>query len=123
MRGLPRASMHELSIATSVIDTLRAEAAKVPGRRILGLKMRIGALTALDEDSFRFGMEALVRDTELEGLKLEVEHCPRRQRCEPCGNEFNVQEYELGCPACGSVVTSTISGDELDISWVEVEDA
>ncbi len=56
------------------------------------------------------------------GLKLEVEYVAPRGRCRDCKREFEVRNYELLCPACGSLVTDRISGDELEFIYLEIEE-
>lgn len=115
--------MHELGIASSVIDAVRAEVAARPGRRALAVGLRIGELAGVDPESLRFGFDCLIKDTDLEPLRLEIEHVGRRQRCLDCQNSFDVDRYTLECPACGSLRGECLSGDELDIAYLEMEEA
>jgi hydrogenase nickel incorporation protein HypA/HybF len=114
--------MHELSIAQSVLEAVRAEAARRPGARVCKVGLRVGELAGLEPEALRFGFEVLVRGTDLEPLQLEIEHCPQRQRCPQCGNEFNVRDYEVTCPKCGTAGTVCIGGDELEIAYLEIEE-
>jgi len=113
--------MHEMSIAYSVLEKVRTELACRPGVRPEKVGLRIGELSGIDCDSLRFCFEALVKDTELNSLRLDLEMCPRRHRCPQCGREFTVEHYELRCPACGAEETEFISGDQLEIAYLEVE--
>jgi hydrogenase nickel incorporation protein HypA/HybF len=114
--------MHELSIAQSVLEAVRAEADRRPGMRICKVGLRVGELAGLDPEALQFGFEILVRESEFKSLQLEIEHCPRRQRCPQCGNAFTPREYELACPACGAARTECIGGDELEIAYLEIEE-
>jgi hydrogenase nickel incorporation protein HypA/HybF len=115
--------MHELSIAASVIDTIRAEMQSRPGVRLLGVGLRIGELAGVDPDSLRFGFEALVSGTDLDPLRIDIEHVPRRHLCQICRAEFTIVNYMTICPTCSSPKTRCISGDELDIAYLEVDEA
>ncbi len=66
--------MHEVGIAASVIDAVRAQVARQPGKRASVVGVRIGALAGVDGESLRFGFDALVRDSDVEPLRLEIEH-------------------------------------------------
>ncbi len=114
--------MHEMGIANSVIEAVRKEAARYPGTVPCKVGVRIGEMTALDQEALRFCFEALTRETSLESLQLEVEMCPRRHRCSACGREFVVLEYDFACPQCGNLATECISGDELELAYLEVEE-
>src|SRR5512135_2534449 len=97
--------MHEMGIANSVLIAVRAEAARYPGCVPQTVGLRVGELAAIDADALRFCFEALIKDTDLASLKLEIELCPRRDRCRSCGQEFIVRNYEWRCP-CGSEMES-----------------
>ena len=114
--------MHEMGIASSVLEAVRRELRAHAGARPRAVALRIGALAAVDPESLRFCFEALACDTELASLRLEIEFCPRRHRCPDCAREFLVQDYDLRCPACGCAVTRCIGGDELDLAYLEVEE-
>ena len=114
--------MHELSIAQSVLEAVRAEAGRRPGVRVCKVGLRVGELAGLDPEALRFGFEVLVRGTELEALQLEIEYCPRRQRCPQCRNEFVARDYDIACPGCGAARTECIGGDELEITYLEIEE-
>lgn len=113
--------MHEMSIALLVIDSVRKEAAKHPDSRPRRIGLRIGALTAIDAEALEFCWRALLRGTDLQGLALAIEHCPRRHRCLNCGTEFEVANYDLHCPECGELRGECIAGDELEIAYLELD--
>ena len=113
--------MHEIGIANSILDAVRAEAALHPGGEPRKVAVRIGELAAIDADALQFAFEVLTRDTDLDSLELEIEICPRRQRCS-CGFEFNVSGYELQCPQCGERRSQCISGDQLELAYLEIEE-
>lgn len=115
--------MHEVGIAASVLEAVRAEVAQRPGSRALVVGLRIGELAGVDPDSLRFGFDALVKDSDLEPLALEVEYVARSQRCLDCQLEFAADRYTLACPGCDSLRTECIAGDELDIVWIRMEEA
>jgi len=113
--------MHEMGIANSILEAVASEMRRHRETRATKVGVRIGELTAVDAESLRFCFEALSRDTDLEGLQLEIELCPRRHRCDPCGQTFSVRDYDFACPQCGTMETKYVSGDELELAYVEVE--
>jgi len=114
--------MHEMGIANSILEAVATELRRYPGARASKVGVRIGELAAIDADSLRFCFDALARDTDLEGLQLQIEACPRRHRCDPCSETFDVHDYEFACPKCGSMQTKFVSGDELELAYLEVEE-
>ena len=114
--------MHELSIANSILDAVRAEAARRPGARLLKVGVRVGELSGVEPDALSFSFEALVQGSNLDPLQLEIETCPRHQRCPECGRSFRVHDYDITCPDCGEERTRCVSGDELDLAYIEIEE-
>lgn len=114
--------MHELGIANAVIGVVRAEAARRPGTRPVRVGLRVGELAGVDPDALSFCFESLLCDTDLRSLALEVETVRRRHRCSLCRAEFDVVEYNTACPACGTASTVCIAGEELLLSYLEMED-
>jgi hydrogenase nickel incorporation protein HypA/HybF len=114
--------MHELTLASSVLAAIQAEAAKRPGARLRQVGLRVGELAGVDPEALQFAFEVLVQGTELEPLAIEIETCPRRQRCPQCGREFVVTDSSLACPGCGQPRTDLCGGDELDLVYLEVDE-
>lgn len=114
--------MHELSIASSILETVREQAARRPGARFVKVGLRVGELSGVDGEALAFGFQALVKDTEWKTLKLEIEPCPRRHRCPHCKQEFRVVDFQVACPNCGEQHTTCVGGDELDIAYLELEE-
>lgn len=114
--------MHEMGIASSILDGVAAEVRRRPGSRPVKVGVRIGQLAGLDPDALRFAFEALTLDTPLAGLELDIEYRAPRSRCRECAREFEVRNFELLCPACGSLNAEVISGDELEFAYLEVDE-
>jgi len=123
MAALQGAIVHEVGIAVSILESVEAEARRRPDTRFAALGVRIGELSNVDRDALSFAFDALTRKTALENLRLEIEWCPRRQKCLNCEEEFRVCEFDLNCPKCGGNKTSCIGGTELDIAYLELEES
>lgn len=80
--------MHELGIAASVLDAVRAELALHPGARATRAGLRLGEFAGVDRKSLTFCFEALVRGTDLDPLSLDIEFRPR-------GRELDLAFLEL----------------------------
>jgi hydrogenase nickel incorporation protein HypA/HybF len=120
--GATEGIMHEMGIANSVLEAVRTEMIRHPGMYPCKVGVRIGEMSAIDQDALRFCFEAIVRETDLESLELAVEICPLRYRCPACERDFVVRDYDSRCPQCASLETKCISGDELELAYLEVEE-
>jgi hydrogenase nickel incorporation protein HypA/HybF len=110
-----------MSIALSLVDVIRAELAPRGNPRLARVGLRIGEMAGVQADALRFSFEIIVKDTELEQAELDIEHVPLTYRCAACAREFPVDRYEMNCPACGSGDTTAVAGEELHLSYLEVE--
>ena len=113
--------MHEMGIATSVLDAAQREAERHPGSKVMKVGVRVGEWSGVDPDSLRFCFEALVVGCDSTPT-LDIEFRPRQNRCPSCGNVFALKEYLNDCPNCGAVTTEPVSGDELELAYVELEE-
>ena len=111
-----------MGIANSVLEAVRTEMSLHPGTCPCKVGVRIGEMAAIDQDALRFCFEAIVLETDLESVELAIEFCPRRHRCQICGHDFVVRDYASRCPQCASLETTCISGDELELAYLEVEE-
>lgn len=114
--------MHELGIANSVVEAVRAEALRHPHARPRRVGVRLGEWAGVDADALRFCFEVLVRDSDLGEVSIDIDNVPRRNRCSACLEDFLVIEYETHCPRCGAAATETVTGHELELAFVELED-
>lgn len=113
--------MHELSIAQSIVDTVVSQAEEHQAARVLCVRLRIGELSAIVEDSLAFSFEMVARDTRAEGARLEIETVPWQVRCTECRIIYRVSDAIPNCPACKHVGGETVSGRELQIVEMDVE--
>ncbi len=119
--------MHEVGIANSILEASHEEMERHPGQKLIGIGVRIGVLSGVDVDALRFAFECLTAETEDEDVVFTTERCPRVNRCDDCGHEFTspvtAPFTDAPCPRCSSAKTSFVSGDQLDIAFVEVEES
>ena len=114
--------MHEIGIAAAIIEAGQTEASRRPGSKLLRIGVRIGVLSGVDSDALKFAFSALVAGTELDLLEFEIENRQRRNTCRKCGVSFESAVCEAPCPHCTSEDTFLVGGDELELSYVEVEE-
>ncbi len=110
--------MHELSVANAVLDTVLKHA---QDRRVKTVRLQIGPLRQVVPASLRFYFEIVARDSAAEGARLELLDTELRLRCEACGHEWAPEWALFRCPECASPNTTVLSGEELQVDYIEVE--
>ncbi len=111
-----------MSIAAAVLDAVRAETERRPGSRVSRAGLRIGELSGVQPDALQFCLEALVSGTDMEPLAFDFELLPWTRQCKQCGQTYRVVDYQPACAACGSNDTEAAGGDEMELSYVELEE-
>jgi hydrogenase nickel incorporation protein HypA/HybF len=115
--------MHELAVAQGLLDIVEQEARPYGGARVIRVQIRIGKLSTVVPDALRFAFEAVTRGGIAEGASLEIEEVPLAIRCHVCEKDFIVEEDPfMICPQCGAADVEMISGRELEIRSMEIED-
>ena len=67
--------MHEMGIASSVLEAVHKESRRHPGCRATKVGLRIGEYAGVDQESLRFCFEVLSRDSN-QALDLEIDFRP-----------------------------------------------
>jgi hydrogenase nickel incorporation protein HypA/HybF len=112
--------MHEISIASSIVETVLREIARKQLPPVQTIAVRIGALSCVDPEALRFGFDSIIPDTPLAKTKLDIEFVPVQGKCRACGREFAVEDFVFACPLCQSGQIEVTRGEELDIAYLEV---
>jgi hydrogenase nickel incorporation protein HypA/HybF len=116
--------MHELSIVASIVDSVTESLAPYPGARVVEVRLRVGALASVIEDSLQFCYGIATEDTRLAGSRLVVTVLPVIVNCGACGGEGAIESLQsFRCPTCGEPADDVRQGRELEIEAIEIEDA
>jgi hydrogenase nickel incorporation protein HypA/HybF len=111
--------MHEFSIASAVVATAVKHAG---GRRVNVVSVRLGALRQVVPDALEFAFGIVARETLCEGARLAWEEVPLRVACTPCARTWQLERPPFRCPGCGDGAVAVVSGDELEVESIEVEE-
>lgn len=116
--------MHELSIVSSVVESVLESLERFPGARVVEVRLRVGALTAVVEDSLQFCYGIVVEGTPLEGSKLVVKVVPVTVHCGACGSVGPIESLQsFRCAQCGEAASDVRQGRELEVESIEIEEA
>jgi hydrogenase nickel incorporation protein HypA/HybF len=113
--------MHELSIATSVVDLASRHAAEHGGGRVTAIRLRIGRLSCVHETALRFGFDIARVGTPLADARLEIVAVPVRIWCPACTAERELPGIQrFACPECGTPSADIRAGQELELESIEL---
>ena len=111
--------MHELSIASAVLNTAVKHA---HGRRVTLVAVQAGALRQVVPASLEFYWDIVARDTDCEGAVLELTEVGALLRCGGCGHEWSPDVPVFRCGVCGAGDVEVAAGEELCVEYIEVEE-
>lgn len=114
--------MHELAVAERLLEIVEQEARPYAGARVVRISLKIGQLSAVVPDALRFAFAAISRGGVAENAALEIEEVPLSIRCHACAEVFHVEDPFMVCPQCGGCDVELVSGRELEITSMEIED-
>jgi hydrogenase nickel incorporation protein HypA/HybF len=107
--------VHELSIATAVLEACTAQA---EGARILRIRLEIGQLAAVLPDSLRFCFELCAQGTLADGAALEILEIPGQATCDACRRTIPLA-WPTGRCDCGGRLR-IVAGEELRVKDMQV---
>jgi len=113
--------MHELSITKSMLDLVLDQAQKNGAERVQGINLVIGEMSGVVDDCVRFYFDFLSKGTIAEGAQLSFKAVPVTARCQACGEEFELEEFNWVCSECGGARIDIVKGRELYLESIEVE--
>ncbi len=115
--------MHELSIISSVVDSVIESLKNYPGARVKEVRLTVGALASVVEDSLQFCYEIATESTPLQGSKLVVNVLPVTVYCAACGSTGPLESLQsFHCPHCGEPASDVRQGRELEIDSIEIDE-
>ncbi len=115
--------MHEVSIAWNIFKIVEEELIKNDSiGKLKIVKLKVGRLTAVVPAALDFAWGAIIKGTGLDGSKLEMEEIPILLKCNSCNKEFTIDEPVFICTECDSTSTEILTGNELDIISLIIND-
>jgi hydrogenase nickel incorporation protein HypA/HybF len=113
--------MHELSVCNALLEQVERVARQHGASRVSSIVLRIGPLSGVEPDLLRRAYPLASAGTVAEDANLVIEHSDVVVLCGECGAESIVRPNRLLCEHCGDYRTRMISGDELILQRVELD--
>jgi len=116
--------LHELTIAENIITLVEDEIEK---RQIVQKISRIvfvaGKLNAIIPESLTFGFNTIKKEhSDLANAELVIRILPIKIRCLSCGAESTIDEPEFVCQNCSGTEIEMLSGSEMFIESIEINE-
>ncbi|MCI0447404.1 hydrogenase maturation nickel metallochaperone HypA [bacterium] len=109
--------MHELALAEGIF-AVASDAAN--GENISSIRVRVGQLQHVTQNSLQFAFELIAKDSNAEGASVVVIPVPATYRCKRCSAEGEVQLPHFQCFSCSSIELEILTGEEIFVDSVEL---
>lgn len=114
--------MHELSVAKNIIETIELNVPKDELRNVRQVLLKVGEFSGVVTNSLKFSYEVITSGTEIQNSELKIDIIPFLIKCNSCGsvttNIYGLRE----CAECLLMDTVVLSGEELIVSEIVLED-
>lgn len=116
-------TMHELSIAMSIVEMAEEEIKQRCCVQINAVHLRLGALSGVVKEALSSAYEMACEGTPLQGSRLVIAESPVEIMCRSCRARRPVSSVQLFCCAeCGTPSSEIVQGRELEVVALEIEE-
>jgi len=106
--------MHELSLVSSIVETVTETLAAHPGAQVREVRLR---------ESLEFCWGIVSEGTLLQGSRLVVDLLPVVVYCEQCAQDATLDGVQsFRCPRCNELCGEMRQGRELEIDSIEIDE-
>lgn len=115
--------MHELSLCEDLMYQVLTIAKAHHAEKVVRIIVRIGPLSGVEPLLLESAFSISRAGTLAEEAEFLTEALPIHVLCNSCGVESEAVVNNLVCGSCGGYNTKLLSGDELILARVELENA
>jgi hydrogenase nickel incorporation protein HypA/HybF len=115
--------MHEMSIALSILDIAVEESAARDDAAVWAIHVRLGVLSGVVKEALVSAFELARECSPFPECRLEVTDVPIVVYCPACEAESRAPSIQtIGCSHCGHPASEVVSGREMEITAMEIDE-
>ena len=114
--------MHEMSVAQNILEIVREHISDGEENKVRAIKLKIGELSGIVPDALEFCFSTMIDRTEFEQASLHIVHIPIAAVCNVCKQQSKLEYGVFICPSCYSNDIELLTGKEMQVVSIEVED-
>jgi len=112
--------MHEMALMQSVREIVDGAARANGAARVTVVRLKIGALAAVDPRALQFAFDVVMRGGPAERAALEILSVPGAAWCWDCARTVAPGAAEFGCPECGGYRLEITGGTEMQVHEIDL---
>jgi hydrogenase nickel incorporation protein HypA/HybF len=115
--------MHEVSLAHTIVLIAEDYARKNGASNISRVGLRVGEFSGVVPEALETAFEVAKQNTSAKHAQLQIVKVPVVAFCQNCQHDFEVTNlYGIAsCSNCGMLSHNLKQGQELDVSYLEVD--
>lgn len=113
--------MHELSIATSIIEIVNKEASKAKATRVTNIELEVGSLSGIEVEALELAMEVSINETIMQNAIIKINRKQAKAYCNTCKNDFSCSSFFDPCPECQGFSYEVFQGQEMIVKSLGIE--
>ena len=114
--------MHELGIVVEVVKQVEELAKQNNVDKVIELTIEVGEVSGVIKEYFEDAFKWFIKKTEyMKECKLVYVPIQGISYCEDCKNTYPTTKYGKECPKCHSLHTYLVSGQEVLIKDIKVQ--
>lgn len=115
--------MHEMSTMVRLVNQAAGIIKEQNLKKVRQITVEVGEMTdILPEYLYKYYPEA-IKNTPLEGTKLEVRTVLAKAQCLSCGTVFHPsREYDYRCPSCHGIRCKILDGRSVVLASISAEE-
>ncbi|HWS48805.1 MAG TPA: hydrogenase maturation nickel metallochaperone HypA [Candidatus Methanoperedens sp.] len=113
--------MHELSIAQSILDTVRTNLRDKKTVIVKKIHISLGVLSGVEKESLQFNFDLIPKDKLFKNVKLLIKENVLEVYCPKCKQKTKIKNsFVLKCAHCGNLTSDIVKGRELTVDKIEI---
>jgi hydrogenase nickel incorporation protein HypA/HybF len=113
--------MHEYAVTEGLLKLVLDEAEKAGASKITEIKLVIGDLSTIFDESIQMYFDLMSEGTKAHGAVLVFRRVPALFKCKDCGCEYKKPPTGYDCPQCCGLGMPTGVGREFYVESMDVE--
>jgi hydrogenase nickel incorporation protein HypA/HybF len=114
--------MHEMSVAQNIFEIVRKNVPEGSEEKVSKIHLKVGELSGIVPDSLLFCIDILKEESDFKNVSIEIEQVPITAHCQLCGKNSQLEYGVFFCPNCQSTSIELLTGRELNIVDIELND-
>lgn len=116
-------TVHEVTLAQELVSMIENVARDHGADTVSAATLELGELSCAQPEALGFAFEIVRRGTIADGCKLVFRRTPLTVRCPSCGYQGPGDSATPGCPGCSAVPVEVVSGRDIRLVSIDVDDA